>query len=268
PRAAARRAPVEPGPVAAREDAARAQAGDPPRRHHDALRDARAGGGVRAGRPHRGTPRGPPRAGRRAGGAVRAALHALRRAVHRTVERPSGDVGGRPRRADRVGPRLAGDRRAVRLGRRRRGPGRPPRVADVRHAARPGSARGRRDGTALRGTRGLLRRRDGAGRGRGARAPVREPRGRQRAGRARVGRTSPARVPEGGMSRRRLRIVALLVGVLLFWIVGYPLVLTLAEALGAPHWTLDHVREFVRRPAEWQALWASLWISVATVALS
>jgi len=55
---------------------------------------------------------------------------------------------------------------------------------------------------------------------------------------------------------------------LLFWIVGYPLVLTLAEALGAPHWTLAHVAEFARRPAEWQALWASLWISVATVVLS
>jgi iron(III) transport system permease protein len=50
--------------------------------------------------------------------------------------------------------------------------------------------------------------------------------------------------------------------------VGYPLVLTLAEALGAPHWTLSHVSEFARRPAEWQALWASLWISLATVVLS
>ncbi len=55
---------------------------------------------------------------------------------------------------------------------------------------------------------------------------------------------------------------------LLFWLVGYPLVLTLAEALGAPHWTLSHVAEFARRPAEWQALWASLWISLATVALA
>jgi len=59
-----------------------------------------------------------------------------------------------------------------------------------------------------------------------------------------------------------------LVAVALFWIVGYPLVLTLGEALGAPHWTLAHVTEFARRPAEWQALWASLWISVATVVLS
>ena len=64
------------------------------------------------------------------------------------------------------------------------------------------------------------------------------------------------------------RTASLLVMLLLFWIVGYPLVLTLAEALGAPHWTLAHVAEFARRPAEWQALWASLWISIATVLLS
>ena len=46
------------------------------------------------------------------------------------------------------------------------------------------------------------------------------------------------------MNRRRRPIVAWLLGLLLFWIVGYPLVLTLAEALGAPHWTLAHVSEF------------------------
>ena len=55
---------------------------------------------------------------------------------------------------------------------------------------------------------------------------------------------------------------------LLFWLVGYPLLLTLAEALGAPRWTLEHFAAFGRRPAEWQALWASLWISLATVALA
>jgi iron(III) transport system permease protein len=62
-----------------------------------------------------------------------------------------------------------------------------------------------------------------------------------------------------------LRILLLLV---LFWLVGYPLLLTLAAALGAPHPTLAHFAEFARRPAEWQALWASLWISIATVVLS
>jgi iron(III) transport system permease protein len=55
---------------------------------------------------------------------------------------------------------------------------------------------------------------------------------------------------------------------LLLWLVGYPLLITLAEALSAPHWSLQHLAEFARRPDEWSALWASLWISLATVALS
>ena len=55
---------------------------------------------------------------------------------------------------------------------------------------------------------------------------------------------------------------------LLAWLVAYPLVLTAAEALGAPVWTLAHMREFAARPDEWRALWGSLWISVATVMLS
>jgi iron(III) transport system permease protein len=52
------------------------------------------------------------------------------------------------------------------------------------------------------------------------------------------------------------------------WLVCYPLVLTLREALGAPGWSLRHFAEFFHRPDEWQALWASLWISLATVLLS
>ena len=70
------------------------------------------------------------------------------------------------------------------------------------------------------------------------------------------------------MTRLRGGPAAPLLTLLLFWLVGYPLVLTLAEALGAPHWTLSHVADFARRPAEWQALWASLWISLATVVLA
>ena len=60
----------------------------------------------------------------------------------------------------------------------------------------------------------------------------------------------------------------LLLSILLAWLVCYPLLLTLAEALGAPAWTLSHFAEFFRRSDEWQALWASLWISLATVVLS
>ena len=70
------------------------------------------------------------------------------------------------------------------------------------------------------------------------------------------------------MKRLRRVLAPLLLTLALFWIIGYPLLLTLAEALGAPHWTLAHVAEFARRPAEWEALWASLWISVATVFLA
>jgi len=55
---------------------------------------------------------------------------------------------------------------------------------------------------------------------------------------------------------------------LLAWLVCYPLFWTLVEALGGPRWTLEHFGEFLRRADEWQALWASLWISLATVALS
>ncbi|MFN2386413.1 MAG: ABC transporter permease [Thermoanaerobaculia bacterium] len=70
------------------------------------------------------------------------------------------------------------------------------------------------------------------------------------------------------MSRRRPDRAGLPLTLLLVWLVCYPLVLTLAEALGAPGLTFSHVREFARRPDEWQALWNSLWISAATVVIS
>ena len=71
------------------------------------------------------------------------------------------------------------------------------------------------------------------------------------------------------MKRRRgLPLLTLALVILLFWLVGYPLVLTLLEALGAPQLTLAHFADFARRPAEWSALWASLWISFVTVCLS
>ena len=61
---------------------------------------------------------------------------------------------------------------------------------------------------------------------------------------------------------------SLVLTLLLAWLVCYPLLLTLAEALGDPHWTLRHFALFARRPDEWGALWASVWISLATVTLS
>ena len=68
--------------------------------------------------------------------------------------------------------------------------------------------------------------------------------------------------------RRRGNLGAALLALLLLWLVGWPLLVTLAEALEAPRWTLRHFAEFASRPEEWGALWASLWISLVTVGLA
>jgi iron(III) transport system permease protein len=59
-----------------------------------------------------------------------------------------------------------------------------------------------------------------------------------------------------------------LLTLLLAWLVCYPLLLTVRDALAPPGWSLKYFAEFLHRPDEWQALWASLWISLATVALA
>jgi ABC-type Fe3+ transport system permease subunit len=57
--------------------------------------------------------------------------------------------------------------------------------------------------------------------------------------------------------------------VFLAWLILYPLVLVLIEGFRGPDgWTLDFVRQFLSRRNEAQALWGSVWISVATVALA
>ena len=69
--------------------------------------------------------------------------------------------------------------------------------------------------------------------------------------------------------KRAPLLPALAVAALLAWLVGYPLLMTLVEALGGPQsWTLRWFGEFVHRPDEWLALWRSLWISAASVLLS
>jgi iron(III) transport system permease protein len=56
---------------------------------------------------------------------------------------------------------------------------------------------------------------------------------------------------------------------ILVWLIAYPLALVLVNAVrGSDGWTLEFVRTFLARPTEWQALWDSLWISVASVALA
>ena len=67
----------------------------------------------------------------------------------------------------------------------------------------------------------------------------------------------------------RSRQLAYLIALGLVWLVTYPLILTLLEALGGiGTWTLDHFGEFARRADEWRALWRSLWISIASVVLA
>ena len=62
---------------------------------------------------------------------------------------------------------------------------------------------------------------------------------------------------------------AIAVALLLLWLVGYPLLITLLEALGVREtFTLAHFAEFLTRPDEWQALWRSTWISIASVVLA
>jgi iron(III) transport system permease protein len=62
---------------------------------------------------------------------------------------------------------------------------------------------------------------------------------------------------------------AALLAALLGWLVGYPLLVTLVETLRGPAgWTLRGFAAFAERPDEWLALWRSLWISVASVALA
>ncbi len=67
----------------------------------------------------------------------------------------------------------------------------------------------------------------------------------------------------------RARWAGVAVAVALAWLVGYPLLITVAEAFGLPQgFDLAAWKEFAQRPDEWKALWQSLWISAASVALA
>jgi len=70
-------------------------------------------------------------------------------------------------------------------------------------------------------------------------------------------------------SSATVRIAAAAILLLLLWLVVYPLALVLLEgARDATGWTLSYLRLFAARPSEWQALWGSLWISLASVVLA
>lgn len=72
-----------------------------------------------------------------------------------------------------------------------------------------------------------------------------------------------------GAMGRRWRPAAVALAIALAWLVTYPLLLTLLEALGGLRaFTFQHFVTFAQRGDEWQALWSSAWISVATVVLA
>lgn len=70
-------------------------------------------------------------------------------------------------------------------------------------------------------------------------------------------------------SGRRSQLLAWALLLALAWLIVYPLGLVLRDAVhSSGGWTLAYVRQFLRRPTEWEALWGSLWISVASVGLA
>ncbi|HZF10388.1 MAG TPA: iron ABC transporter permease [Thermoanaerobaculia bacterium] len=73
------------------------------------------------------------------------------------------------------------------------------------------------------------------------------------------------------MKGRRGTVLLLggVLALLLAWLVGYPLLLTLLQALGLPgRLSFASFAAFFARRDEWMALWRSLWISCASVALA
>jgi iron(III) transport system permease protein len=71
------------------------------------------------------------------------------------------------------------------------------------------------------------------------------------------------------MTARRAEWLGWLLAGVLVWLIAYPLALVLVEGLrNSAGWTLEEVRRFVSRRSEWEALWASLWLSLASVVLS
>lgn len=68
---------------------------------------------------------------------------------------------------------------------------------------------------------------------------------------------------------RRIGLLPYALLLLLAWLVGYPLLITLLEAVSTSQgWSLEAFGRFVERRDEWLALWRSLWISAASVVLA
>ncbi|HVT60225.1 MAG TPA: iron ABC transporter permease [Thermoanaerobaculia bacterium] len=69
---------------------------------------------------------------------------------------------------------------------------------------------------------------------------------------------------------RRPPVAALALALVLAWLIGYPLLITAVDAFRGPGggWTVAYLLQFCGRSDEWLALWRSLWISIASVALA
>ena len=66
------------------------------------------------------------------------------------------------------------------------------------------------------------------------------------------------------MTRRaRSEPAGLALALLLTWLVLYPIVLLIVDGLHG-----EALKSFATRAGEWSALWASVWISLASVALA
>lgn len=65
------------------------------------------------------------------------------------------------------------------------------------------------------------------------------------------------------MTRQRPSAAGLALTILLVWLVLYPILIVAREAANGAA-----LAAFLRRPGEWRALWASLWISLASVGLA
>lgn len=68
---------------------------------------------------------------------------------------------------------------------------------------------------------------------------------------------------------RRAELAGALLALALAWLVAYPLLLVARDAVHGPDgWTLRWIEAFLARRNEWGALWGSIWISLASVALA
>src|SRR2546423_15519688 len=65
------------------------------------------------------------------------------------------------------------------------------------------------------------------------------------------------------MKLRRIDLAGLALTLLLVWLVIYPIVIVVGNAANGAA-----IHNFLTRPHEWAALWASVWISLASVVLA